>query len=233
MMYTEEESESRGIVRILLVAGGLGFLLCVMIGIGATFFYILPQQQSASATKSAEAVAGANTEATRAAQPTPTFRPTRTPAPTQTPRPTRTPAPTEAPTPTIDPAIVEYGTFFFSAVFNLEDAFYDLAILNEQARQNPAMLSNTQWLTDLTRTTAGIEGEAQRVLDYPFATVPTLFVGSHTKLTEAMVLYRDSMVLYRQGINTQDAALIEDAFTNFERANTLIAESGELLPTFE
>lgn len=232
-MSYDQEPESNGVVRMLLVVGGM-VVLCAIVVILGLFFYLIPQQQqaqTASATSTAEVMA--QLEATRAARPTITPRPTRTTAPTQTPRPTRTPVPTVAPTPTLDPALVEYATFFFGSVFSLEEAFFDLAILNEQARLNPVLLSDSEWLTNLTRTTTMIEAEAQRVLDFPFDAVPSVFVASHTKLAEAMVLYRDSMVLYREGITVRDSVLISNAFANFERANGLIGESGELLPTFE
>jgi hypothetical protein len=231
-MSYEQKPESNGIVRVLLVVGGMAGLCIIIVALGL-FFYLIPQQQAQTARVTSTAEAIAHAEATRAARPTLTPRPTRTTAPTFTPRPTRTPVPTIAPTPTLDPALVAYVELYYDVLTNLDSAFVDFIILNDRASRNTALLSDSGWLEEMLRTTTAIEQEGQRIIDYPFVEVPSPFAGFHTKFTEAMVAYRDSMILYREWITTRDSAILPEAQSAFERGNMLIQESNGLLPVLE
>lgn len=189
----------------LLILGGI-FLAFVICGIVGQLFNRTPEGQSFSATRTAEAIAAATEEA----------------------KPTNTPVPAP-PTPTPNPAAA-YRAFFTDTMGNLSAAMTEFGDLNNRAGQDPSLFTDQSWILNVAAQTVIIEEESQRLIDYPLNNVPLSVLEAHAKFVEAATLLRDSMPIYREGVDTRNPELITTASEMAQEANNLISEATALLP---
>lgn len=125
------------------------------------------------------------------------------PTVTHTPRPTEATATSAAPA-TPDPREATYGEFFLSLAENIQAGFTRFSQQNELLSAKPSLLLDEAWVVETTIATEIIEGEAQRTIEYAEAEIPTRFEETHRLLVEAMILYRDAMHMYREGVEAQN-----------------------------
>lgn len=157
--------------------------------------------------------------------------------PTDLPRPTETiESETPAPATTPDPREAEYGLFFLSLAETIQPGFTRFSEQNALLSDNPSLLLDEAWVQETLDATNIIENEAQRTIEYPSDAIPPRFAETHRLLVEAMVLYRDAMQLYRQGVDAQNVdSMTVNTLTEVEAlmqdATRLVNEATAAMPT--
>ena len=122
-----------------------------------------------------------------------------------------------------------YTGWFTGVTRPLGEALSEFSDLNGQLGDNPAALEDESWILRTGANTVVIEQQAQAFLDYDAATVPPRFVEMHGKYREGMEPLRDSMELYRQGIDNRDSGTLQEALELFREAEALIVEASGMI----
>jgi hypothetical protein len=155
---------------------------------------------------------------------------------TNTPRPNPPTAERETSPAEPDPREAEYGQFFLSLAENIQGGFTRFSQQNALLSATPSLLLDEAWIGETTAATDIIETEAQRTIEFAEADIPTRFEESHRLLVEAMLLYRDAMQLYRQGVDAQNVdtmtvTTLAEVQALIENGNRLVNEATAAMPT--
>lgn len=163
--------------------------------------------------------------------------PTVAPGDIPPPRPTTTVA-SESPDPaaTPDPREADYGLFFLSLAETIQAGFTKFSEQNALLSDEPSLLLDEAWVLETFAATTIIEAEAQRTIEYPSEAIPPRFAETHRLLVEAMVLYREAMQRYRQGVdarnvNNMTVNTLTEVEALMEDATRLVNEATAAMPT--
>lgn len=141
---------------------------------------------------------------------TPLPMPTRTLLPMSSPTPTHTPLSRSSPTATISAEAASYFAEAAALVQSYNSSFSDLEDLTDAASENLLLVLSKSWRSDVTAALAiwKVNGERAREL-----VPPAQFQESHQYLLEASQHFDRAADLATQGIDSLDADVTQQAFT--------------------